>query len=248
MDNKIKIWIVEDEAIIAQNLAFTLQDLGYEVLGQSYDFASALAATQNEAIELMLLDINLGNKNPNNNGLAVAKALTECRNIPFIFLTAYDDKETIRTGAALKPSAYLIKPTNAATIFAAVQTAIENHDTNKAAAMPNEAAVMPDFFFSKIGAKLHKIYWCDVAKLESMKNYVSIKNFANTHEYLLRGSLVQVTQNMIPVHLQQDFVRVNRATFLHKTAILSLDFDSVTSIFGAINSTEEMIKELTEMR
>ena len=70
MDNKIKIWIVEDEAIIAQNLAFTLQDLGYEVLGQSYDYESALAATQNDAVELMLLDINLGHKNAYNNGLA----------------------------------------------------------------------------------------------------------------------------------------------------------------------------------
>ena len=244
MENKIKIWIVEDEALIAQNLDFTLQDLGYEVLGQSYDFESGLEAIQNEDIELMFLDINLGSKNPDENGLAIAKALKEKRNIPFIFLTAYNDKDTIMTAAALKPSAYIIKPANAATLFATVQTAIENHSTNEAAAMPDKNVLVPDFFFSKIGTKLHKIYWKDVAKLESIKNYVSIKTFANNSEYLIRGSLIQVTQNMLPKPLQKDFVRVNRATYLQKSAIQSLDNDSIMSIFGIIDSTEEIVKEL----
>ena len=33
MANKIKIWIIEDEALIAHNLRLTLEDLGYTVLG-----------------------------------------------------------------------------------------------------------------------------------------------------------------------------------------------------------------------
>jgi two-component system, LytTR family, response regulator LytT len=246
MDSKIKIWIIEDEALIAQNLQFTLEDLGYEVLGQSYDYESGMEAIENENFDLLLLDINLGGKREEN-GLAIAKSLREIKELPFIFLTAYNDKDTIMTAAALRPSAYIIKPANAATLFAAVQTAIENHSTKQTAAMPGETSVTPDFFFSKIGTKIHKIYWKDVAKLESTKNYVSIRTFNSTIEYLIRGSLVQVTQNMIPSALQKDFLRVSRAVFLQRSAIKSLGFDSVQSVFGEIESTEETIRELCKI-
>jgi two-component system, LytTR family, response regulator LytT len=246
MENKIKIWIIEDEALIAQNLQFTLEDLGYEVLGQSYDFESGMEAIENENFDLLLLDINLGGKREEN-GLAIAQSLKKIKEVPFIFLTAYNDKDTIMTAAALRPSAYIIKPANAATLFAAVQTAIENHSMKKAAVMPGETATEPDFFFSKIGSKIHKIHWKDVAKLESIKNYVSIRTFDAATEYLIRGSLVQVIQNMVPGNMQKDFLRINRATLLQRSAITALGFDSVESIFGEIESTEENILELGKL-
>jgi two-component system, LytTR family, response regulator LytT len=246
MDNKIKIWIIEDEALIAQNLQFTLEDLGYEVIGQSYDFESGTEAVKNENFDLLLLDINLGGK-LEENGLAIAQLLRKIKEVPFIFLTAYNDKNTIMTAAALRPSAYIIKPANAATLFAAVQTAIENHSTKKIAVMPGEADTEPDFFFSKIGSKIYKIHWKDVAQLESIKNYVSVRTFDSKTEYLIRGSLVQVIQNMIPQNAQKDFLRVNRATFLQRSAILSLGLDSLESVFGDIESTEENIRELSKL-
>jgi two-component system, LytTR family, response regulator LytT len=243
MNNTIKVWIVEDEAIIAQNLQFTLEDLGYKVLGQSYDYESGLEAIQNETFDLMLLDINLSEKNREHNGLALAAILKKHHRVPFIFLTAYSDKQTIAEAAALQPSGYLIKPANAATLFAAIQVAIENHTTKTAAQLPAQPFVRqnPEFFFSKIGATMHKVYWKDVAKLEAHKNYVSIKTFDSSKEYLIRGSLVQVIQNTVPIDMQPLFVRINRAVYLQRAAILEIYLDSVLSPFGIINSTEEAI-------
>jgi DNA-binding LytR/AlgR family response regulator len=244
MESKIKIWIIEDEAIIAQNLQWTLEDMGYEVAGQSYDFDSGLAAISDEYFDVLLLDINLNSSDIRQDGLALATRLREQKDGPFIFLTAYDDKDTITKAAQLRPSAYLIKPVNAATLFAAVQTAIENHRESRPAAMPREKHEAPDFFFSKIGAKLHKVFWKDVAKMESVKNYVSIKTTLSSSEYLIRGSLVQVLQNMVPPGFQQDFFKINRATILHRSAILALHFDRVDSTFGVLESTEETVREL----
>lgn len=245
-ENKIKIWIIEDEALIAQNLEFILQDLGYRVLGQSYDFESAIEAIENETFELLFLDINLGNRDREKNGLALAEHLRRIKDVPFIFLTAYSDKDTILSAAALKPSAYIIKPANAATLFAAVQTAIENHSSNKAATIPGETLEQPEFFFSKIGLKIHKIFWKDVAMLESIKNYVCIKTFSSSSEYLIRGSLVQVIQNMLPKQFSADFLRINRSVYMQRKAILELNVDSINSIFGEIPCSEEAMRELKE--
>lgn len=247
MKEKIKIWIVEDEAIIAQNLQWTLEDLGYQVMGQSYDYNSALEAIRNESFDLLILDINLNSADTSRNGLALARQLQATKDVPFIFLSAYDDKDTITTAAQLRPSAYLIKPVNAATLFAAVQTAIENHRESKPATMPHEQYEAPDYFFSKIGAKLHKIYWKDVLKMESTKNYVSIKTANNNSEFLLRGSLVQIMQYMVPEPFKPDFFKINRATVLHRNAIISLHLDSVYSTFGMIGSTEETVCELKKV-
>lgn len=241
MNSKIKIWLVEDEALIAQNLQFTLEDLGYEVVGQSYNFESGLEAIKTATVDLMFLDINLGNRNPERNGLALAKHLPQFKNIPFIFLTAYSDKDTILRATELRPSAYLIKPSNAATLFAAVQTAIENHRTNQAAVAPTEKPEPPTFFFSKIGIKLHKIHWHEVAKLEAIKNYVSIKTFNATTEYLIRGSLIQVMQSMMPPAAQQDFIQINRGIYLHRKAIKSVEAGIVVSVFGDIERTKEIV-------
>jgi two-component system, LytTR family, response regulator LytT len=244
MKAKIKIWIIEDEAIIAQNLQWTLEDLGYEVPGQSYDYESALDALNNEQFDLLMLDINLNSPNPAHDGLAIAARLRETKDVPFIFLTAYDDRDTIKKAAQLRPSAYLIKPVNAATLFAAVQTAIENHREAKSAALPHEQTEVPDYFFSKIGHKIHKVHWKEVAKMESVKNYVSIKTANSTTEFLIRGSLVQVMQNMVPAALHPDFFKINRATIVHRSAIIALHFDSVDTTFGRLESTEDTIREL----
>jgi two-component system, LytTR family, response regulator LytT len=191
-----------------------------------------------------MLDINLNNRDMDKDGLSLARRMRETKDDPFIFLTAYDDMETIKKAAQLRPSAYLIKPVNAATLFAAVQTAIENYLESKPAVMPHEKYDAPDYFFSKIGAKLHKVYWKDVAKMESVKNYVSIKTSNSNSEYLIRGSLVQVMQNMVPLARQQDFFKINRATILHRSAIVSVRLDCVHSTFGMLESTEDTIREL----
>lgn len=241
---KVKIWIIEDEAIIAQNLQFTLEDLGYEVIGQSYDYESGMDAITHGDFDLLMLDINLNSPNPGHDGLAIAAQLREKKDVPFLFLTAYDDRDTIKKAAQLRPSAYLIKPVNTAALFAAVQTAIENHREAKTAAMPHEKPDVPDFFFSKIGTKLHKVHWKDVAKMESVKNYVSIKTTGSTSEFLIRGSLVQVMQNMVPPGLHHDFFKVNRATIVHRSTIIALHIDSVDTAFGMLESTEDTIREL----
>ena len=232
MEPKLTILVVEDEALIAENLRLTLQDLGYAALPACHTYAQAEAALTRPGgpgADLVLLDINLGSANPAHTGLALARHLGGPAAPPFVFLTAYTDLDTIRQATRLQPSGYLIKPVNGPTLFAAIQTALERHRTHAPAPLPAPAGEVPapDYFFVKIGDKTHKLRWAEVAALEAGKNYVTLRTAAYRTGYPLRGSLAYVLDQLLPAALRPRFIRVNRRVSLNAAFITGYDDEFV---------------------
>lgn len=230
---KLRILVVEDEALIAEDLRLSLEDLGYAVVDTCYTFAEAtraLAAPPPVA-DLVLLDINLGSADPARTGLALARQLRTADGPPFIFLTAYNDFDTIRQATQLRPSGYLIKPVSAATLFAAIQTALEYAATQQPAYAPTAssevAAPVPDFFFVKLGDRTHKLHWAAVQRLEAGKNYVTLHTPEQRAGYAIRGSLTYVLDQLLPESLRPHFIRVNRRVSLNAAAITHFDEEFV---------------------
>lgn len=87
-EDKPRILIVEDESIIAWDLAVTLRDLGFEVVGIMASGEESIAAAANRHPDLVMMDICL--KGPLN-GLAAAEEIIRRQRIPVIFMTAYPD-------------------------------------------------------------------------------------------------------------------------------------------------------------
>jgi two-component system, LytTR family, response regulator LytT len=234
MQPKINLLLVEDEALIAENLRLSLEDLGYHVSTICYTFAEAeqaLAAPTLTA-DLVLLDINLGSADPARSGLALGQLLQERQGPPFLFLTAYSDLDTIRQATRLRPSGYLIKPVNNATLFAAIQTALENHQRHQPALPPGtpvaeEAAAggPPDFFFVKLGDRIHRLLWAEVSALEAGKNYVTLRTAAYKSGYPIRGSLTYVLEQLVPAALRPQFLRVSRGLCLNVAYLTGFDQD-----------------------
>ncbi len=81
-----RIFVVEDEVLIAFEMADALEDLGFEVVGPSTHLASALDMAQEMDIDVACLDVNLGKGKTSE---PIAKLLAE-RGIPYVFITAYD--------------------------------------------------------------------------------------------------------------------------------------------------------------
>jgi|SRR4051812_14759199 CheY-like chemotaxis protein len=79
--------VVEDEYLIAADLAASLESLGVEVIGPaaSVEEALGLVATDGDRLDGAVLDINLRNERV----FPVADVLT-ARGVPFIFTTGYD--------------------------------------------------------------------------------------------------------------------------------------------------------------
>lgn len=85
-DQPQRIFIVEDEVIIAFEMTDTLEDLGFDVIGPSVHLDDAKATARAEDIDVAFLDVNLGGGRTSR---PVADILKE-RGIPFVFITAYD--------------------------------------------------------------------------------------------------------------------------------------------------------------
>lgn len=60
MENKIKLLIVEDEALIAENIRFMVEDLGFEVVDICHNYENAFNSLIKNSFDIALLDINLG--------------------------------------------------------------------------------------------------------------------------------------------------------------------------------------------
>ena len=105
--DKLKILIVEDESLIALDLAHTITSFGYNVVEYATTPDMARKYLQEKEINLILMDINL---NAELTGIELYASLKI--NIPIIYLTAYKDEETISKAVETNPLGYLVKPLN----------------------------------------------------------------------------------------------------------------------------------------
>jgi CheY-like chemotaxis protein len=104
---KAKILVVEDEAIVAMDIAGTLRKLGHEVTGTVPSGSQAIAAVQQQRPDVILMDIGLKG---GMDGIQTAEQIRLHNRIPVIFLTAFVDEKTLDRAKETVPSGYLTKP------------------------------------------------------------------------------------------------------------------------------------------
>ena len=79
------ILVVEDEVIVAMDLAMTLEESGFDVLGPFYDVKSALIGLETAEPDAALLDVNLGQSTSDE----IANIISS-KGCPFAFITGYN--------------------------------------------------------------------------------------------------------------------------------------------------------------
>jgi len=116
--------IVEDEAIIAQDLKSTLIDLNYEVMGIVSSGDDALEVLKQGIVDVILMDIRIkGDKN----GIETTALINANYNIPVIFLTAYADTETMERIKNTDAYGFIVKPASEQTIQGSIDLALYKH-------------------------------------------------------------------------------------------------------------------------
>lgn len=102
-----KIMIVEDEAIVAEDIRLHIEDAGYEVVAVVGSGEKALELLQRRLVDLVFMDIMLAGEL---DGIDVAEKIKQRYRIPVIFLTAYSDQAKLDRARLTEPYGYLIKP------------------------------------------------------------------------------------------------------------------------------------------
>jgi DNA-binding NarL/FixJ family response regulator len=126
--SQIKVLIVEDEPVIAENMSLYLNNNDFEVSGISYDAEDALEQLRINTPDVVLLDVNLESEK---DGIDLALHINEKYQLPFLFVTSYSDRKTIERAKPVKPGGYIVKPFNEKTLLASLQIAISNHAAEK---------------------------------------------------------------------------------------------------------------------
>jgi DNA-binding LytR/AlgR family response regulator len=200
----LKIGIVEDELVIARTILSTLDELGYSHCGPAINFTEAIQMLEDEKPDLLLLDIQLSGKK---DGIDVADKLNELYPVPFIFLTANSDAETIERAKKVKPHAYIVKPFTKEELFAAIEIAFSNFTGNRNEIKSGESSYhAKDFMFVKDGYVFRKIFFNDLLYIESDANYVTL------HLKSKKNVMVRSTINDFIEKLDQNkFIRIHRS-------------------------------------
>ncbi len=116
----IRVVIAEDEAIIRLDLRETLEEEGYEVVGETGRGDEAVELVRSLRPDLAILDIKM----PGLDGLAAARIISDERICGVLVLTAFSQREVVEQARDAGALAYLVKPFQKSDLIPAIEVAI----------------------------------------------------------------------------------------------------------------------------
>jgi DNA-binding NarL/FixJ family response regulator len=115
------ILIVEDEMIIAMEIAAIIKKMGHAVVGTAMKGEDAISLAELRKPDIVLMDIFLKGMM---DGITAAEIIYHSYRIPVIYLTANSDVNTLERAMKTRPFGYLTKPVNAHDLQVAIERAI----------------------------------------------------------------------------------------------------------------------------
>ena len=123
MDKVLKILIVEDDAVIAQLIEQDMKDAGHDVIEVVHKYSRALSSFSEHELDLVLLDINLGE---GHEGIKLGDFIHKTGSTPFIYLTAHSDPKTLEMAKMTQPCGYVVKPYKLSDLLTAITIGLFN--------------------------------------------------------------------------------------------------------------------------
>lgn len=130
-----RVVIAEDEAIIRLDLKETLQEEGYEVVGETGRGDEAVELVRTHQPDLAILDVKM----PGLDGLSAAREITAERLAAVLILTAFSQRDLIEQARDAGAMAYLVKPFQRSELVPAVEVAIGRFRELRALVEQNES-------------------------------------------------------------------------------------------------------------
>ena len=124
----IRVVIAEDEAIIRLDLKETLEEEGYEVVGQTGRGDEAVQLVKDLSPDLAILDVKM----PGMDGLEAAAQISVDKQAAVLILTAFSQRDLIEKARDAGALAYLVKPFQKSELIPAVEVALGRFQEMKA--------------------------------------------------------------------------------------------------------------------
>lgn len=204
-----------------------VEELGYELAGHSDNSDTALVEIQKQKPDLLLVDINI---NGTMDGVELMETLQRTHELPIIFVTSFDDKETFSRTKVLKPFAYIVKPFHSSDLERSIELAFSKSGANSSVeskSRHNDSFFFENAVFVKQGSKIEKVMLDDINYCEVDSNYSTIHT-SEGKKLVVRMNLDDLN-NRMP---QKSFLRVNRKYSINLLKISSIDLSEQSVMVG----------------
>ena len=224
---KINIFIVEDESIVAKDIQNSLTKLGYNVVGVANNGKDAIERVIELAPDLVLMDIMIKG---NINGIEASEKIKEQINVPVIFLTAYADEATLSRAKITEPYGYILKPFKEIDLHSNIEMAIYKHQKDAEllkerdflySLVENKEEGSSDMLFVKANGKLVKVHLKDIYYVEALKDYVTINTLYA--RYTVHSTMKEIDKKLGNI----EFARIHRSFIARLDKIQSIDSQNV---------------------
>jgi chemotaxis response regulator CheB len=121
----LKVFIVEDERVVAESLKEDLEAGGYRVCGMAASGEKAIELIDESQPDVVLMDIHLAGRLT---GIEAARRIWERSQIPIVYVTAYADTHTLEEVETTENYGYIVKPFHAKAVHAAVKLALNRRE------------------------------------------------------------------------------------------------------------------------
>jgi len=119
-DERTRVLVAEDEALIRLDLVELLTEEGYEVVGQVGDGEEAVKLARELEPDLVVMDVKM----PVMSGIQAAEIITDERIAPVVMLTAFSQRDLVEQAREAGAMAYVVKPFDASDVIPAIEMAM----------------------------------------------------------------------------------------------------------------------------
>lgn len=186
-----KVLIIEDEPLIAEDIAACLRRSDYQVSGILYGADEVMQELNNNTPDIVLVDINL---NGAQQGIDIARLINQHFQLPFVYLTSYSDRKTLELAKDTSPAGYVVKPFTEPGLRAALEIALHNHAVK-------HKELYPDL-------NLHRINQQLPAPL-SAREFDVLQLIYEGYSNLQISEKLFVSNNTVKVHIKNAYLKLD---------------------------------------
>lgn len=218
---EIKVFVVEDEAIVSKDIQVCLKKLGYSVIGTFSSGEDILQALKEKKPDIILLDIMLSGEI---SGVEVSANVKKEYNIPVVFLTAYTDEKTLSKAKVTDPYGYIIKPFKEIDLRTSIEMALYKwkKDNENQLEKPTLDFSMPvEYIYVKSNSRLIKLNNEEIFYVEALKDYVTIHT--SNSKYTIHSTMKDIESKLN----NNEFFRIHRSFIVNLNKIKAIESQNV---------------------
>ena len=236
MNTQVKILIVEDEMIIAANIAMQLKDLGYSVTATIPRGEEVLPSIAKNPPDIILMDINLKG---DLDGVDIVHTIQKKHHIPIIYLTANADDGNFNRAKQTNPYAFISKPFKKMDLQHTLELTVQRiNEELEIGPKIEDANILMDSIFIRSSDKMIKVVINNILYIEAERNYCKIH--CKDKAILIVSTLKELDEKLPTQH----FLRIHRSFIINISHIDEIATRHVVIAKKAIPITVELKKEL----